>query len=226
MDMAQLAVAVAPGALLFALCCDRHNVRRSVAVLSRLFLLGVAVSIVAGVVENVAEGCLVARIAQAGLAYDLMKNFVVAGLIEELLKYAVLRARTWKRDCASDELDAIRCAVAVSLGFATLENLLYFAFVLNGSVSAMGVRTLFSVPGHAIDGVLMGWFYGKAKSARADGRACSCLVFAVLAVLVPTLVHGTYDYLCSTGNALGVFVFQPACMVAAIMCVKQVRKSR
>lgn len=226
MDMAQLAFAVAPGAFLFAFCCDRRNVRRSVIVLSKLFLLGAAAGIVAGIVENMVEGCFVARIAQAGFAHDLMKGFVVAGLIEELVKFSVLHARTWKRDCANDELDAIRCAAAISLGFATLENLLYFAFVLNGSVSAMGVRTLFSVPGHAMYGVFMGWFYGKAKMAGIEGRLSSCRVYKVLAVAVPVLAHGMFDYLCFSRNALGVFAVQTVYVVVTFLCIKRARKLR
>ena len=226
MDMAQLAVAVAPGALLFAFCCDRRNVRHSVTTLSKLFLLGVVAAIVAGIVGIVVKGLLVARIGQAGLAYDLMRSFVVAALIEELIKFAVLRARTWKCDGANDAFDAIRCSVALALGFATLENLLFFASGLNGSIAAMGVRTLFSVPGHAMDGVLMGWFYGRAKRANIVGRVSSCRVYKVLAVAVPVLFHGTFDYMCFTRNGLGVLAVQTVYVVAAIACVKRVRKLR
>ncbi|MEZ4385030.1 MAG: PrsW family glutamic-type intramembrane protease [Nannocystaceae bacterium] len=111
--------------------------------------------------------------------------FVLAALPEETFKLAVL---VWyaRRHSAFDEpMDGLVYGVAASLGFATLENILYVA---QGGLGVAVLRAVTSIPGHATFGAIMGYYVGQAHFSRGRGRA---LLFK--AWLIPVLLHGLYD---------------------------------
>jgi RsiW-degrading membrane proteinase PrsW (M82 family) len=68
------------------------------------------------------------------------------------------------------------------------------------------VRAVTAVPGHACFGVFMGIFYGIAKKEERSGYQQRSKAFRVLAVIVPALIHGAYDYIASTNSSTLVFV--------------------
>jgi protease PrsW len=75
----------------------------------------------------------------------------------------------------------------VAMGFASVENMYY---VVNFGVEAGFVRVILDIPIQALYGVVMGFFFSKAKFEHATrGRN----IF--LAILVPILLHGTYNFL-------------------------------
>ncbi|MBO4352139.1 MAG: PrsW family intramembrane metalloprotease, partial [Eggerthellaceae bacterium] len=93
--------------------------------------------------------------------------------------------------------DGIVYAVAVALGFAALENVLY---VFDGGIEVAISRAIFAVPGHAADGVVMGCFYGLARKYEMEGYKGKAFSHRVMALLFPILEHGIYDFSLSTGN--------------------------
>ena len=113
-------------------------------------------------------------------------------LCEELVKYFFLRRTTWRSAAFDYQFDAIVYGVSVSLGFAALENVMY---VMQSGFETGLLRAVTSVPGHAIFGVFMGYFYGYAKLAEAQGRASEAREYLALSVLTPILLHGTYDFI-------------------------------
>ena len=121
-----------------------------------------------------------------------LESFAVAALCEELMKYYFLKRTTWRSATFDYQFDAIVYAVSVSLGFAALENVLY---VMQSGVATGLMRAVTSVPGHAIFGVFMGYFYGYAKLSETEGRFSEAREYLTLSVLVPILLHGTYDFI-------------------------------
>lgn len=114
--------------------------------------------------------------------------FVGVALVEEASKLGVLGLRA-RRDRRLDEpFDWIVYAVAVSLGFATLENVFY---VMDGGPSVAIARAFTAVPSHALDGTLMGW--RLARAAQRTGAAATRE--RLLSLLEPAAWHGAYDYL-------------------------------
>ena len=61
-------------------------------------------------------------------------------------------------------------------------------------------RMLLSVPSHAIDGVIMGYFFGMAKEADLVGDKKRCKRCLRQAVLIPAIEHGIYDTSLSLGS--------------------------
>ncbi|WP_298526721.1 PrsW family glutamic-type intramembrane protease [uncultured Porphyromonas sp.] len=119
----------------------------------------------------------------------LYNAFIVAALSEEGWKLLLLARTTWHSPELDEPIDGIVYAVFVGLGFATVENILY---VLQQGFSTSLLRALFSVPGHGLFGVVMGYFYAQARFAPTRGKRMQQLA---LALLLPIAFHGSYNYL-------------------------------
>jgi len=110
--------------------------------------------------------------------------FFSAAIPEELSKLVILYLLIWRNKNFNERMDGIVYAVCVSMGFATVENILY---VLNDPSCMIG-RALFAVPGHFLFAVLMGYFLSMAKFSRKR-RVFNWIMTAV----APILAHGIYD---------------------------------
>ena len=126
---------------------------------------------------------------------SFLNAFAMAALCEELCKFYFLKRYSWRHPAFDYQFDGIVYAVTVSLGFAALENVQY---VLQYGFSTGLVRAVTSVPGHAIFGVFMGYYYGFAKLAFYEGDRAKEQHYQRLAVIVPLLLHGTYDFFAMT----------------------------
>ena len=88
---------------------------------------------------------------------------------------------------AFDEpLDGIIYAVMVSMGFATLENIIY---VLSHGFQTAIMRMFLSVPAHACFGVIMGYYVGMAKFSKSRVR-----YYKRVGLLLAVLFHGAFDF--------------------------------
>ena len=90
-----------------------------------------------------------------------------------------------------------------ALGFAAIENVLY---CMDGDIGTAVTRALLSVPSHAIDGVIMGYFFGVAKEAELAGDTKRRKRYLKLSVFMPMIEHGIYDSALSL-DADWIFVF-------------------
>jgi RsiW-degrading membrane proteinase PrsW (M82 family) len=115
--------------------------------------------------------------------------FLAVAVVEELTKFVFAYWFAFRHREFDEEYDGIVYAVAVSLGFATAESIIK---VLTLGWETIPVRTLFTVPGHALFGVIMGYYLGKAKFATARKKKAW---FFTLSIGYPWLVHGIYDSL-------------------------------
>lgn len=123
--------------------------------------------------------------------------FVGIALIEEFSKWVFIYSIAWKNKEFNHVYDAIVYCVFVSLGFATFENLLY-VFSSESIASAFSVafgRMIFSVPGHAFFGVLMGYYLGLAKLTSFNGIKDKSKKYLMLSMIIPTICHFLFDYL-------------------------------
>ena len=118
--------------------------------------------------------------------------FVVAGFTEELFKFLALFILIWKKKEFNEKFDGIVYAVFISLGFAGIENIIY---VLQHGESTGYIRALVSVPGHALFGVTMGYYFGLAKFYKEKRKA-----FMTRALLYPIILHGIFDFILMLGN--------------------------
>lgn len=160
----------------------------------RLVLGGVISTFFALVSERLFGTLLSSLVPKESKAYNVLLYFGVVAISEELSKFVLLKKRTWRNPEFNCLYDGVVYATAVSLGFALWENISYVT--MYGFTTAL-VRAVTAVPGHACFGVFMGVFYSLAKSNDYMGNKERSSFFNVLAVVVPVLLHGAYDYIAS-----------------------------
>jgi protease PrsW len=114
--------------------------------------------------------------------------FLVVGFTEEMSKYMMLRLTVYPSDEFNEPMDGIVYSVMISMGFATLENVMYVLNTGGGLATAFG-RAFTAVPAHAAFGVLMGAYVGLAKF-NPDKRDAYILIGVTLAIFF----HGLYDF--------------------------------
>lgn len=191
-----------------------------VGLILSLILMGVISTALALLTETVGVWLLDRFLSPYSTLYGVLCYFVVVALSEEGFKYLLLKKRTWNSTHFNCQFDGVVYAVSVSLGFALWENLRY---VLAYGLGAAAVRAVTAVPGHACFGVFMGVWYGAAKRHELGWRAAASKSSRTLAVVVPTLLHGAYDYIALTqGDAISwVFLaFVVLLFLAALRVVK------
>lgn len=119
--------------------------------------------------------------------------FLVVAFTEELMKYLVLRIYNYPHPEFDEPYDGIMYGVAGALGFAAVENVMYVVGGNSGNEFSIGIlRMLTAVPGHAMFGVMMGFFVGKAKFAKTISQS---VFYRMLGLFVAIMLHGLYDFL-------------------------------
>ena len=116
---------------------------------------------------------------------------------EEGFKYYFLKQTTWNHPAFDYRFDAVVYAVFVSLGFATIENILYVwgSQIESGTGLQLSVyRGVLSVPAHCVFAVAMGIHYGAAKYAQGHEQFDLEEAGLRKAFLVPVLMHGFFDF--------------------------------
>ncbi|MFD1738578.1 glutamic-type intramembrane protease PrsW [Bacillus salitolerans] len=122
------------------------------------------------------------------LQSGLLKAFVATSFLEEFFKWFILYFIAYKHGEFDELYDGIVYGVAVSLGFATVENILYL--FAHGVDMAFG-RALLPVSSHALFGVIMGYYIGKGKFSTNQTKR----KYIYLSLFIPFFLHGIYDYI-------------------------------
>ncbi|MGE7270324.1 glutamic-type intramembrane protease PrsW [Brevibacillus panacihumi] len=110
-----------------------------------------------------------------------------SAVVEEFFKWMVIFFTAYKHVEFDEPYDGIVYAVAVSLGFATLENLFYL--IINGTNIAFW-RALLPVSSHALFAVWMGYYLGKAKFTQSTQ---SQRFFLWISLILPICLHAIYN---------------------------------
>lgn len=135
-----------------------------------------------------------------------MATYTGVPIVEEGLKFFIF----YKFVCSSKDydepMDAIVYAVCISLGFATLENIMY---VYNSSTSAAMyvaiLRGMTAVPAHALFGLTMGlMFINYSFIKKNNYNLIMCFIY-------PALMHAAYNFLVGHTNVFLVIIILIIC---------------
>lgn len=127
-----------------------------------------------------------------------MDAFFGTGFVEEGWKLFFILLVPYRRKSFNEPLDGIVYAVMVSMGFATVENIMY---VINGGVAVGILRIFTAVPAHAMFAVIMGFFLGEAKFLHKNKFG-----FILIAYVAAGSFHGAYDYFLFEKNIPGIWL--------------------
>lgn len=150
------------------------------------------------------------------IAIAFYDGFVVAALTEEVFKYLAFILLIWKNKNFNELFDGIIYAVFISLGFAAVENFFY-VYGFGGNVGVL--RAFTAVPAHALFGVAMGYYFGLA---RFDKRQQTKYLW--LAILIPIMLHGFYDFFLMSENGILLLLFLPFIVYLWISGFKKMKK--
>lgn len=116
--------------------------------------------------------------------------FLLAAIPEELAKLIMLWLLVRKNPYFDEKFDGIVYAVCIGMGFAGLENVLYLLRGLeDGSWIGTGIaRAIFSIPGHFLFAVLMGYYYSLFHFGIDRSPIAKVMILAA-----PVLAHGIFD---------------------------------
>ena len=188
-----IAAAVIPAVFLLVHVYRADKLEKEPApLLISLVLYGIAATFIALLLERFGGWLLGRYFPENSTPYNVLMYFGVVAFSEEGAKYFLLKRRTWNSAAFNCQFDGVVYAVFVSLGFALWENISY---VLMYGLSTALVRAVTAVPGHACFGVFMGVYYGRAKRYDNDGDLVNAKRCRTMAVLMPALLHGAYDFI-------------------------------
>ncbi len=158
----------------------------------KLFIIGFISVIPALLIEVLFEEILKANGGVSGNAFAgaFIRGFVVAALVEESIKYFVVKKFAYRMREFDEITDGIVYTVTASLGFACFENLFYSIDV--EATSILLLRGITAVPLHAIASGIMGYYIGRSKFSRRS--------FFLRGLFFAVFIHGSYDFLIFTGT--------------------------
>ncbi|MEI8349644.1 MAG: PrsW family glutamic-type intramembrane protease [Candidatus Omnitrophota bacterium] len=222
MIIALMAIAPVIALLLYFYHKDKYE-REPLRFLALSFFYGFMITFVAMVVE-VALLSFVAAINEF-VVRIFLQAFVVAALVEEGLKFMVFRALVYRSNEFNEPYDGIVYAVMISLGFATLENILYLLssygrFGLFGVLNVGVFRALISVPLHAFCGVIMGYYLGLAKFTDSKEHERR-YIYAGLGLAI--FAHGFFNFFAFSGLIFGVCAMLLVFVLCWIFSVKAIK---
>ena len=206
-----LLAALVPAAFLMVQVYRLDRIEKEPAgLLLKLALFGALSGLAAGAIEGALTRVLDVTLGGSMLRL-VLENFLAVALVEEACKRWVVLKFAWRHPAFDYRFDAVVYCVFSALGFAALENILYVAEY--GFAVAVS-RALLSVPGHCFFAVYMGIYLGQAKMAE---RAMQWYYIELpdespgqylrASLLVPTLLHGFWDFSLSVGGWLMTVLF-------------------
>ena len=188
----------------------------------KLFILGGLMTIPAGIAESffipIAMNLLAGG---SGLLFLLVENFLIVGLAEEGFKRLVMRGLTWNHPAFNYRFDGVVYGVAVSLGFAAFENVMY---VMGYGLGIAPIRAVTAIPLHCIVGVFMGHYYGMSRFYAVRGKEIQSRRNQKLSLWVPVLIHGLYDFAAVAGSPAMEAGFLAFIVILDIIAISAVRR--
>lgn len=191
-----MTAAIAPGIALLAYFYlkDRYDAE-PIKMVVKLFLLGVIVVFPTMIMQRGLDLALG--------AHPFIYSFGISGFVEEFFKWFIIYLMIYSHSEFDEPYDGIVYAVSISLGFATLENVFY-ALYNHTEIMTLLWRAFLPVSGHALFGVVMGYYLGKAKFAPGNEKK-----YLALSLIFPVIWHGAFDYILISSKMYWVWFIIP-----------------
>lgn len=184
-----LVAAVAPAVFLlhYIYVRDRYE-REPLGLVLKVFFISFLTVIPAALIEGI---LLSGGLDTAGLIGVAVASWAVIALSEEFFKYTAVRWLVVSHPAFNEVYDGILYTVAASLGFAVVENVMYVFLAEGSGMLVASLRALLSVPGHALWGVMMGYYIGLARMEPNKAKKRPLVLRGIFTAI---FWHGLYDY--------------------------------
>jgi RsiW-degrading membrane proteinase PrsW (M82 family) len=210
-----MALAIAPGLAIAIYVYWRDKFEREpLSLMVKCFAFGV-LSILPAIILETLGTKVFGTYSPENILQTAFHAFVIVGLSEEWSKYIFLRGYAYRKPDFNEPYDGITYSVMVSMGFATLENIMYVA---DGGFGVAILRMFLSVPAHATFGVIMGYYVGLAKFREHS------LKLRLTGLFLAAAFHGAYDF-CLFLNTVPVLILGAlaSLIVGVILSLKAIK---
>ena len=150
-------------------------------------------------------------------------SFIGISLVEEFSKWICSYLFLNKSKNYNYLFDGIVYTVFISLGFATVENILY---TLSGGVLTGIIRAITTVPAHAFFAVFSGYYLSIAKKERISANKLSHKKYLFYSLMIPFLLHGFYDFCLLMQNMILFLIFLIFVVILYSISIHQINKLR
>ena len=185
--MSTLLITIVPSILILLYFFLSDKFKEPKGSIALVFFLGICICLPAGYINSFMENNF-----KDIFSERLLFSFLGPAWCEELLKFIILYYVVLKRSEFNEPMDGIVYGVAVSLGFATLENYEYvFIYSEKWEIDPYQLaiwRSYSAVPMHGLLGCVMGFYFGM-YSFTANKK------YLILCLLIPFIIHGLYNFL-------------------------------
>ncbi len=197
--------------MFFALYYRNFVFQRSIVWQSKAFFIGMLTSVAAILAQAV--------LPETESAFQ--RAFLNAALVEECVRFAAIYLRIRNSSASFTITEGIFDGILIALGFSFSENL-HYSVVSSGYVILL--RCVSSVPLHVFCGAVMAFFLSY-RNLCAENRVVWRRInwfglrrfeLAVLALAVPVLIHGVFDYALFRGEQWN-FLIVPVLMTGLLL---------
>ncbi|HEY8361686.1 MAG TPA: PrsW family glutamic-type intramembrane protease [Tissierellaceae bacterium] len=196
-------IAIIPAAIIIfgIYLSDRHD-REPFRILLLTYILGALTVIPSIIVEEI----LVSFNIFPGVLGAFYNAFIVAALTEEYFKRLAVLRYPYRTKFFNEKLDGIVYSVFVTMGFATVENIIYVAFRYTNNPFIGLYRGIFSVPAHGVFGITMGYYLSLSKFDTDIDRKRKNMRKSLT---MPVIMHGLFDFILMAGIPELTLIFIP-----------------
>ncbi|QFT89428.1 Protease PrsW [Bacillus sp. THAF10] len=192
--LAVFSAGIAPGLALLSYFYLKDTFKKEpITYVFKIFLFGVLLVFPLMFIQYIIE-------LELHVTSQFVKAFLLSGLLEEFFKWFILIYLVYQNIHFDEHYDGIVYGVAVSLGFATAENILFL--LANGIELAFG-RAVLPVSSHALFGVIMGYYLGKGKFHVSIKQKRVWILFSLM---IPIFLHGMYDMIILSQKYWGLYM--------------------
>lgn len=195
-------ISLIPIYLLINYFYKKDTIKEPKKLLKKLFLSGILsgfIVIIISIIEMIFFNDMF-DLDNSNLFNIFIYSFIFVALIEEFCKWIMIYKISYNNKEFDQKYDIILYSVLVSMGFACLENILYI-ITSNYSILITFMRSITSIPGHACFNIIMGYLLSLNKFKYNNKK------YLILSILIPTILHGTYDFLLLSGRITLIYLF-------------------
>ena len=204
-----LSAAIAPGLALLSYFYLRNQMATEPRkTLLQAFFFGILITFPIMFIQYVVKE-------EEAITTQFFSDVLFSSGLEEFFKWLVIFTLIFRHIEFDDPYDGILYGASVSLGFATVENVL---FLLTFGIDTAFVRAILPVSSHALFGVVMGYYYGKSKFAQNDKQ----IEYLILSFFAPLFLHITYNSIL-TLNGHWVYLIAPFMLFLWWFALKKVK---
>lgn len=182
----------------------------------KIFIWGVLIGFPVIFLERASAFYFLSYFENNEILFIILKAFLVAALIEETLKFFVVKSKVYKHPAFDEPLDGIVYCITAALGLAAFEN--SAAIFLEGTTAVFS-RFATTTLMHALAAGIMGYFMARAKFISRREKP---VLF--LGLFLAILFHGLYNIIANFHSLAAVILLVVLLIIMYLFVVGLIKK--